>query len=115
MSQRSTFTSEYIYCEQDYKAIRAEAERWGNHKLLCFSPPCKWDDNEMPIIQGKIGEYSEYHEIYVLEDFLRAVRIKYPVTFILLLEGDGYFLLTKCPDGTIIRKKLIVSEEKRAD
>lgn len=45
MSERSSFTSEYIYCTPDYEAIRKAANEWGNSKYLNFAPPTSWAYN----------------------------------------------------------------------
>lgn len=120
MSQRSAFTSEYIYYTPDYEILRARAEKWGNGKYLCFAPEASWVDaykNEMPILQGKIGSISAGGEYIELCDFLRGVKTKYPVTFIILPEchdsGEPIQRVLKTPDG--VCHLLRADEEKIQD
>lgn len=110
MSQRSSFTSEYIYCYEDYKSIKKASEEWGNGKYLCFAPPAKWDDNEMPIIQGKVGALYPTGEAQSMLEFMDAFEVKNKVTFIILPEGHDFnsnptsiIKLTKYPNGKVFR------------
>lgn len=108
MSQRSSFTSEYIYCYDDYQILREKATKEANHKYLCVAPPAVWCD-EMPIIQGKIGCFAPGMEYLELQDFLYGVKTKYPVTFLILPEGHDsehchpapIMKVVKYPDGDV--------------
>ena len=110
MSQRSSFTSEYIYCDEDYESIKKAAKEWGNGKYLCFAPPAKWGDNEMPIIQGKVGELYPTGEARTLREFMDTFEVKHNVTFIILPESHDFkeaptpiIKLTKYPNGDVFR------------
>lgn len=113
MSQRSAYTSEYIYSWSDYEVLRKKAEEEGNEKYLNFAPPAKWSNGsqefEMPIIQGKIGADGPGFEYEVLAAFLRGVKTEYPVSFVIIPEGHDdpddamcrVMKLTKTPDGEV--------------
>lgn len=87
MSERSSFTSEYIYYTPDYEAIRKAANEWGNGKYLNFAPPASWADNEMPIISGKVGGLHPRECIFILKEFFDTFEVLYPVTFIIVRDG----------------------------
>ena len=95
MSQRSAYTSEYIYCWSDYEVLRQKANEEGNGKFLNFSTPAKWSNGlqefEMPIIQGKIGAFSPGKEYEVLAGFLQTAPVPLEHVLILFLEVNlGY-------------------------
>jgi hypothetical protein len=107
MSYRSAFTSEYIYCEADYKKLRGKASNCGNSKYLAFAPPCRWGTNEMPILQGKVGSLAMGMEYEEIREFLQGVRTQYTVSFVIIPEGheDGKLApickVVKHPDGEV--------------
>lgn len=112
MSQRSAYTSEYIYCWSDYEVLRKKAEEEGNEKYLNFAPPAKWSNGshefEMPIIQGKIGTDLPGTEYEVLEGFLKGVKTEYPISFLILPDDHDSKIcpvriqkLTKTPEGEV--------------
>lgn len=110
MSQRSSFTSEYIYNREDYKIIRDKANEWGNGKYLNFAPAASYDDFEMPIISGKVGGLYPTEEAEILKEFIKEINVEFPVTFIILPESHDFsehptpiIKLTKMPSGAIIR------------
>lgn len=114
MSQRSAFTSEYIYNPNDYDILRQRANKWGNYKRLCFAPEACWENNYMPIIQGKVGcsrEGLEYKEIC---SFLRGVKTECDIYFVVIPEGHSYGgwyeipiqKIHKTPEGNVFVKKL---------
>lgn len=89
MSERSSFTSEYIYYTPDYEAIRKAANEWGNGKSLNFAPPASWADNEMPIISGKVGGLHPRECIFILKEFFDTFEVQRPVTFIIVRDGHN--------------------------
>lgn len=103
MSDRVSFTSEYMYAVADYQKLRARAESWGNSKYLCFAPEAKWGENSMPILQGKIGVISGDAPYDPLCEFLRGVETEYPVSFLIHTECDRYYYdairVIKSPEG----------------
>lgn len=114
MSQRSAFTSEYIYNPNDYKILRERANKWGNHKWLCFAPEACWGNNDMPIIQGKVGCSSEGLEYKEICSFLRGVKTECDIYFVVIPEGHSYGgwyeipiqKIHKTPEGNVFVKKL---------
>jgi hypothetical protein len=112
MSQRSAYTSEYIYCWSDYEVLRQKAKEEGNGKFLNFSTPAKWSNGlqefEMPIIQGKIGAFSPGKEYEVLAGFLQGVETVTPISFLIFPEDHDSEMwpvriqkLTKTPEGEV--------------
>lgn len=104
MSERSAFTSEYIYNPNDYKILRERANKWGNSKWLCFAPEARWGDNDMPILSGKVGCLAPAHEFIELCNFLRGVKTECPITFIIIPEwfdekGLQAVKVVKTPEG----------------
>lgn len=109
MSERCSFTSEYIYCDDDYKTLW-EKFRDRHDKTLCVSPPAQWDDNIMPIIQGKISDWGTDNVFTELWDILSGIKTKYTVRFVILAdichesknkEWPQMYILDKDPDGWI--------------
>lgn len=112
MSNRSSFTSEYIYSREDYKTIRKRANECGNDKYLNFAPPASWSNGketfEMPIISGKVGAFFRGEEVNILREFLESFKVNNPVTFIIIPEGHDFeanplpiIKMTKQPNGDI--------------
>lgn len=53
MSERGSFTTEYVYCEKCFAAIKEIL--LSNEKSLCSTIIPSWCKQEIPIIAGKIG------------------------------------------------------------
>lgn len=116
MSERSAFTSEYIYNPNDYKILRERANKWGNSKWLCFAPEARWGDNDQPILSGKVGCLAPAHEFFELCDFLRGVKTKCPITFIIIPEWFGEkglqaVKVVKTPEGRTYVYNLTYDED----
>lgn len=117
MSERCSFTSEYIYNEEDYKKLKEVLSRHKD-KYLCTSPPAEWhtekEDFEMPIIQGKIAGTCVGDEWMNLEDVLDGVTTEEKVRFVVLtdspkLNNVSIYVLDKYPDGSIERMDIMES------
>jgi len=67
MSERGSFVTEYMYCDECFKA--AKAVLLGFEKHLCSVPIPSWEGGgkELPIIAGKIGGLYENEELYTFE------------------------------------------------
>lgn len=106
MSERASFTSEYISCPEDYAALREMAEEIGNDKYLCFVPPTKWandqgEEFEMPIIQGKVGSLGSGMEYATLEERLEGLEVSAPIRFTVMSDNGDIVLLILNPNGMV--------------
>lgn len=117
MSERCSFTSEYIYNEEDYKKLKEVLSRHKD-KYLCTSPPAEWrtekENFEMPIIQGKTAGTCVGDEWMSLEDVLDGVTTEGKVRFVALtdspkLNNVSIYVLDKYPDGSIERMDIMES------
>lgn len=86
MSERASFTSEYMYNTDDYDRIRAALDC--NSKHLCIAPPTKWGNNEMPIVQGKVGSMTLGLEWLTLVGALRDVFVEDEAHFIVISDYE---------------------------
>ena len=118
MSERMSFTSEYIYSDEDYMSLRALFEEGGDSKYLCLAPVAKWSNGievfEMPIIQGKLGEMNHIPCCWYIVDMLDGFRTKYEVKFVVINDSfGGVTIIKKSPEGKL--KILSISEEQIDD
>lgn len=116
MSERMSFTSEYIYCDEDYKSLRSLFEKDGDSKYLCLAPVAKWSNGievfEMPIIQGKINEMNWIPCTWdIIKYKLKGFKTKHEVKFVVINDSfEGVTIIKKSPEGNV--KVLSVTEEQ---
>ena len=116
MSERMSFTSEYIYNDEDYKNLRELFKKDGDSKYLCLAPASKWSNGkevfEMPIIQGKIGEMNWIPFTWdIVKDKLSGFKTNFAVKFVVMNDSfGGVTIIDKDPEGNV--KVLSVSEEQ---
>lgn len=100
MSERASFTTEYIYNDEDYKIIREALDKKG--KYLCISPPATWSNEdetfEMPIVSGKVGELTEGWEYKTIIECLKYVKTKHMIRIVVMCDCGDIYLLCKEPD-----------------
>jgi len=103
MSERASFTTQYIYDIDDYKTIREALDQ--KQKYLCVSPPATWSNGdmtfEMPIVSGKVGESSANMEWLTIEEALEGIETVEKVNIVVMCDGGSIILLTKEPNGKI--------------
>jgi len=108
MSERGSFTTQYIYNIEDYKTVRKALD--GDDRFLCVSPPATWSNGEMtfemPIVSGKVGEMAEGMEWTTIEEALRGVKTNEKVSIVIICDSGSIFLLAKKPNGNIRIKYL---------
>ena len=101
MSERGSFTTQYIYNDTDYERIR-KALDWKD-KYLCVSPPATWSNGkqefEMPIVSGKVGGLADNLEWMTIENALMGVETYAKVNVVVMCDGGNIILVTKDPDG----------------
>jgi len=103
MSERSSFTSEYIYNSVDYSIVYEALKAAGpiDDKYFCLAPQATWGDFKMPIIQGKIGELAANSEWIELHKRLAGVETTESVRFVIICDGGEIHLITKNANGSI--------------
>lgn len=112
MSERMSFTSEYIYNNDDYKTLREVFEAHENSKYLTLAPESEWSNGvdvfKEPIIQGKLGCISEFPSQWILYHILEGVETKERIRFVVMKDTyagfPGIVSLTKTPKGNVIPK-----------
>lgn len=92
------------------------ANKWGNYKWLCFAPEASWGDNDVCILSGKVGSLGPFHEFFELCKFLRGVKTKCPITFIIIPDAFGEkgvqtIKVVKTPAGQTYIYNLIYDED----
>lgn len=111
MSERASFTSEYIYSWDDYKKVRAALDK--KSKYLCIAAPVDWGAGELPIVQGKVGELSYGMEYYTLVSALEGVQVDDDVDFVVMSDSAHSIVLVRLyPTGDVDYWALGVAEEK---
>lgn len=110
MSERSSFTSEYIYDPVTYRSVRGLLEENGVDKYLCIAPAPAYDMGghhfELPIISGKIGTMAMNSEWINLEEILQGFVTSFSVRFVIVCDGGEIHLVTKLADGEVFTKVL---------
>lgn len=102
MSERCSFTSQYIYDKKDYETLKKLFQA-RKDKLICTAPPSCWGGLEMPIIQGKTIGWGKGDEYEILMDFLSGVKTEEAVRFTIMCDSESLRLviLEKSPDGEV--------------
>lgn len=112
MSQRSSFTTEYIYHDEDYDNLRAYLEEQGaKHKYLCICEPFTYCKNgePMPIIAGKVGSLGHGQEWFDFMEYIEDFRPKKPIRFVIVAEdpyGPMVQIIDLMPDGRIVMNEV---------
>ena len=112
MSERGSFTSEYIYDLEDYATIRAAITNAG----IRLAPPAMNGDYEIPIVQGKVEGMTPDLEWWDLVESVIGVKTNGGIRFVVLCECGGIQFVEKKPNGCTLYSRLVKSpEEKRID
>lgn len=101
MSERGSFVTEYIHCEECLVAVRGVL--LGDGKFLCSTEiPSYWESPEpLPIIAGKIGaSYSGGELVDMEHDFGGSLskRVCHPVRIAVLCDMEGGGVITVEPE-----------------
>ena len=108
MSERGSFTTEYIYDNDDYKIVRKALDL--KSKYLCISPPATWNSGkehfEMPIVSGKVGDLCPNCEWLTIVDKLENVKTHNAIKIVVMCDSGNIVLLTKTPEGEIDYQKI---------
>lgn len=93
MSFRSSFVTEYIYCEKCFNACKEVLCQ--NDKYLKGVVIPSWQEGELPIIAGKIGGLSTNEEIYDMEfEYIPKIQEK-------MCENDTIRIVVVTEVGTM--------------
>lgn len=111
MSERGSFTTEYIYNESDYKIIRKALDK--NSKYLCVSPPAYWGDskNELPIVSGKVGSLNFGLEWSMIAFALVGVETEHDIKIVVMQDAGNILLISKRNDGYVFVRELNIGED----
>ena len=99
MSERGSFTTEYIYDGEDYETIRNALDH--KNKYLCISPPANWGCGDEPIVSGKVGELTPNYEYMTICEALDGVKTNKDVKLIIMCEAGEIDLIVKRADGQV--------------
>ena len=99
MSERGSFTTEYIYDGEDYESIRKALDH--KNKYLCVSPPANWGYGEEPIVSGKVGDLTMNDEWMTVYEALDGVKTNKDVKVVVMCEGGMIALIIKRADGSV--------------
>ena len=113
MSERGSFTSEYIYDLEDYATIRAAITNAG----IRLAPPAMNGDYEIPIVQGKVEGMTPDLEWLDLVESVIGVKTNGNIRFVVLSECGAVQLVEKEPDGGARTASLVedVEEEREIE
>lgn len=113
MSERGSFTTQYIYNEDDYKIVRAALDT--KSKYRCIGGPATWSNGtktfEMPIVSGKVGGMAggdEWEEVY---DAFYGLKTETPITAVVMCDNGLLAMVAKTPDGECAVFKLDIVGE----
>ena len=113
MSERGSFTTQYIYNDADAKVIRNALDR--KSKYLCISPPATWSNGtetfEMPIIFGKVGALDPGQEWRVIFDAFYGLKTETPVDAIVMCDDGTLAVIGKTPGGEVAAFRMALIEE----
>lgn len=106
MSERCSFTSEYIYNRNDYKKLRYKFDEY-NDKYLRVSQPMKLVyeniSEDIPIIQGKTASMTIGCEYETLVSVLEDLVTEEPVRFVILTDSSKTdTMIIKDPKGNVL-------------
>ena len=101
MSERGSFTTQYIYNDEDYEIVRKALDT--KSKYRCIGDPAKWSKGKttfsMPIVSGKVGGMcggDEWEEIY---DAFYGLKTETPISAVVMCENGLLALVAKTPEG----------------
>lgn len=97
MSQRSSFVTEYVYCDKCFAALKEVL--LDNQKYLTSLAVPSWEGEgkELPIIAGKVGGLGRGDEYLLIKQLLEDADVCHEVLVALLLETEGTILLSRKP------------------
>lgn len=106
MSERCSFTSEYIHNRNDYKKLRDKFNEY-NDKYLRVSQPMKLVyesiSEDIPIIQGKTASMAVGCEYETLVSVLEDLVTEEPVRFVILTDSSKKdTMIIKDPEGNVL-------------
>lgn len=92
MSERASFTSQYIENRNDYSTLLEFFEKEGNSKYLCVAPPASWTREhdgevfEQPVIQGHIKSFAAQLEWLNFYKIIKGLVTEEDVVFVIISE-----------------------------
>ena len=115
MSERGSFTTQYIYNDADYKIVRAALDR--KQKYCCIGSPATWSNGEtifeMPIVSGKVGGMAGGDEWEEVWDAFYGLKTETPISAVVMCDNGQMVVVGKTPDGECAAFLLEISKELR--
>lgn len=105
MSERGSFTSEYIYNCNDYKIMEKALDQ--KCKYLCISDPptYKTDENQVvyvkSIISGKIGASWCGGEIFNFRNAIENIETEEDIYFCVMEDSGSIYVVCKRANGEV--------------
>lgn len=113
MSERGSFTTQYIYNPNDYEIVRKALDT--KSKYRCIGSPATWSNGKetfaMPIVSGKVGGMDggdEWEEVY---DAFYELKTEEPVSAVVMCDNGLLALVAKTPKGECAVFRLDIVEE----
>lgn len=103
MSERGSFVTSYIYCNECLTAVRSVL--LGNKKYLCSRLIDSWEGtgNVLPIIAGKIGGGFPGEEVMAMEAYLTELAPKLCHSLhVAVIPDNGDLAFFNVNDGDIV-------------
>lgn len=137
MSERCSFTSEYIYNNGDYKKVREAFEKQGNGSFFCTAEPCIYGSKkdireinlktneckkietkdisrvEVPIVQGRVRGLGKWDCIEIIKEILDELELESEIRFIIVFEYNEICVIDKDCGNTTCNYKCIEIERMK--
>lgn len=104
MSQRGSFTTEYIGCQHCLEVAKKVLINDDKYHFGIQLPSWETGDKHLPIISGKLGGTWYKQELFIMEELIGELEkhICHPLTIAVLPEGgENEFLTAKPPVSPI--------------
>jgi len=118
MSERGSFVTQYIYCNECFVRMRAVLEQRG--KQLCGIAIPSWEEEQsrpLPILAGKVGGSYPGQELttFVFDLFDKSNAPCHPVRIAVLSDDeDSQSIIEVRPDGEVSIKLSLLQWIERA-
>ena len=108
MSERGSFTTEYIYNEEDYTIMYNALNK--QNKYLCVSSPALWTSEKrtfyMPIVSGKVGSLMLDCEWEEIVDAIEGIKTENDIIIIVICDSGIIVKIKKNSTGHITVREL---------
>jgi hypothetical protein len=107
VSERGSYTTEYIYCSECFKAVSSILRAEGQSKWLTSHQAFYWRGNFMetlPILSGKVGGTYSREEVDTLEELAcrMAAEVCHPVRIVVIPDAGDPVLIVAEPGAVAV-------------